>query len=314
MRRWTSSHGPSASRAASSSASRTPSDGTATHPSCARRTWRGPTCTSCWPTWSIAGGRPPSARRVEVLEGCGRALGTYHARSVPGPSDTEARTQALHDLERAARAMAVPRGPIERVADVLVVARGFGDFGPHQFRLGGPDGLYLLDPPLAETFEPVHRDLARFLFGLARTLGRDAGDRRRQRRAEPDLRSAFLRGYRQTGPTDTLGPARTMAGAALRGRGRRRHGAQAAPQPRARLGRAIRVGVDGFPHRDPNDGPARLECTLRVWLAIRSPVSGRLRSRRPRRRPRARRTAGSAPRRPRSGPRSPGPCPTTGAA
>ncbi len=46
---------------------------------------------------------------LEVLEACGRALGTYHARSVPGPSDIEARTQALHDLERAARAMAVPR-------------------------------------------------------------------------------------------------------------------------------------------------------------------------------------------------------------
>ncbi len=151
--------------------------------------------------WSVSE-RPP----VEVLEGCGRALGAYHARFVPGPSDTGARTQALHDLERAARAMAVSRRQIERVADVLVVARGFGDFGPHQFRLGRPDGLYLLDPPLAETFEPVHRDLARFLFGLARTLGRDAGDRGRQRRAEPDLRSAFLRGYRQAGSTDPSDP------------------------------------------------------------------------------------------------------------
>jgi hypothetical protein len=164
---------------------------------------------------------------LEILEACGRALGAYHARYIPGPSDREARTQALHGLERAARAMAVPRGQIERVADGLVVARGFGDFGPHQFRLGEADGLYLLDPPVAETFEPVHWDVARFLFGLARTLGRDARDRGRQRRAEPGLRSAFLRGYRQTGPTDTSDPlgrwlVRVYEGAAAAGMSHKR--------------------------------------------------------------------------------------------
>jgi hypothetical protein len=169
------------------------------------------------PGWSASARSP-----VEVLEACGRALAAYHALFVPGPNDTDAGTQALHGLERAARTMAVRPATIRRLADGLVVTRGFGDVGPHQFRLGERDGLYLLDPPLAETFEPVHRDVARFLFGLARILGQDARDRRRQRRAEPRLRSAFLRGYREAGPTDPSVPPgrwllRTYEGAAAAG-------------------------------------------------------------------------------------------------
>ena len=152
------------------------------------------------PGWS-----PSERSPVEVLEACGRAVGAYHARFAPDPDDAAARTQSFRSLDRAARAMAVRRSTIERIADGLVLSRSFGDIGPHQFRLGEPDGLYLLDPPLAETFQPVHRDVARFLFGLGQTLRRDVRDRR-QRRIEPHLRESFLRGYRETGPTDPSDP------------------------------------------------------------------------------------------------------------
>ncbi|MCI0633986.1 MAG: hypothetical protein L0206_08750 [Actinobacteria bacterium] len=174
------------------------------------------------PGWSASVHSPG-----EILEACGRALGAYHARFAPPPNDTEARAQAIQSLERAARTMAVRRAAVERVADGLVIARGFGDVGPHQFRVREPDGLYLLDPPVAETFEPVHRDIARFLFGVARTLGRDARDRARQGGNEPSLRAAFLRGYRESGPTDPTDPrgrwlVRVFEGAAAAGMAHKR--------------------------------------------------------------------------------------------
>jgi len=149
------------------------------------------------PAWTTSDRQP-----IEVLEACGRALGAYHARFAPDPNDPAAREQALRGFERAARTLGVGRATVDRLADGLVLSRGFGDFGPHQFRLTDSDQLFLLDPPVAETFEPVHQDVARFLFGLTKILGQDARAGRQQRRSASDLRKAFIRGYRETGPTD----------------------------------------------------------------------------------------------------------------
>jgi hypothetical protein len=141
-----------------------------------------------------------------VLEACGKALGAYHARSTPDPTDTPSRERALRGLRDAARVCGVRRTTAERLADGFGIARAFGDIGPHQFRLADPGHLYLLDLPVVTTFEAVSRDIARFTFSLAKILGQDAGDRREQRRIGSELQDAFLRGYAETGPVDPTTP------------------------------------------------------------------------------------------------------------
>ena len=49
-------------------------------------------------------------------------------------------------------------------------AGSYGDFGPGNLHASVDGDLYLLDPPLATTSSPVHRDLGNFIFELRRQL------------------------------------------------------------------------------------------------------------------------------------------------
>jgi hypothetical protein len=164
---------------------------------------------------------------IPVVTACGRALGAYHSSFPADQSDAPATERALPGLEAAARVCGVRRAKVERLADDLVVARSFGDIGPHQFRLEEPGRLYLLDPPVETRFEAVSRDIARFTFEVDKILGQDAGTRRVQRRAGPQLRESFLRGYAETGPADPTTPTgrwlvRLFEGAAAAGTAHKR--------------------------------------------------------------------------------------------
>lgn len=146
----------------------------------------------------------------EVVTECGRSLGAVHSaprESEPGPSGSDRVALVDRDFESAASAVFAPRLRIEEMRPRLAIAPAFGDFGPHQFRLSREGVLFLLDPPLAGSWAPVHGDLARFVFGLTKILG-DASKKgmRRRRRLGPVLIDAFLAGYSETGPVDPRVP------------------------------------------------------------------------------------------------------------
>lgn len=136
---------------------------------------------------------------------CGRALGAYHA-----PSATSASSSLLEEpeLRKGAGKMWVSPRMLARAGHALVHARRFDDIGPHNFFLTASGELYLLDPPPDPSMTPVHRDVARFLYGIGRALAVEQSlPRLRLRRAEADLREAFLRGYAETGPIDVRTPS-----------------------------------------------------------------------------------------------------------
>ena len=89
----------------------------------------------------------------------------------------------------------------------LMPVMGFGDVGPHQFRIADGGRVWVLDPPTDPVPALPHEDIAMFLFGIDKLFGAANGVRTRSRRpTRIALREAFLEGYGRTGVID---PRRT---------------------------------------------------------------------------------------------------------
>lgn len=149
----------------------------------------------------------------DVVAECGRALGVYHSVG-QDPSSAAAR-EADADLAAASRAVRISSRLVGRIAEGLPIAPSFGDFGIHQFRLSDTGELYLLDPPTAPSYAPIHRDIAWFNFGLIKVLGRE--NSRRRRRIGSALCEAFCAGYAATGPVDPRTPENRWVTSIYRG-------------------------------------------------------------------------------------------------
>jgi hypothetical protein len=151
------------------------------------------------PAWDST---PASA--TTVLARCGMALAHLHATPAAPPHDAERLViermqQVAHDLRL--RPIATSHVDLKPVI-------GFGDVGPHQFRIGGEGDVWVLDPPMHPEPALPHQDIATFVFGIDRLLGARPGGRPRSLRAtRADLREAFLDGYGRMGGIDPRTPA-----------------------------------------------------------------------------------------------------------
>lgn len=135
---------------------------------------------------------------LRVVEDSARGLGAYHAVSpVSEPLEAD-RERAARDLQRIARRLAV------RVdADVVTpdsMARFHSDYTPANLRRDGHGRLWLLDPPVGNEVDVVHRDvgilLSRFrLRTRSKPIARD------------ELTDTLLAGYSQGGGRALHGPS-----------------------------------------------------------------------------------------------------------
>ena len=142
-----------------------------------------------------------------VIEACGRALGSFHSHSpmadlAPDPASMRA------DIESMAKTVMVRPWFLDHVDLVGSTARRYGDFAPYNIRLDSTGKAWIIDQPSAPALEPVHRDVAWFLFNLERRLGWDTSDRGEGlEEARVRLAQSFHSGYRSTGPVTLDTPA-----------------------------------------------------------------------------------------------------------
>lgn len=150
------------------------------------------------------------AERAAVLRSCGEAIGAFH-HSESVPEEPVAGSAAMSELSAAARRALVSRAGAARVAEVLARARSYR-FSPNDFLVTEERTLVLLDPPHVLKFDFVHRDIGSFFMELHRSL---VGERRPDGAGEAELltasRTAFLDGYRETGPVALDLPEDTWA-------------------------------------------------------------------------------------------------------
>lgn len=139
------------------------------------------------PSWE-ADGMVPHA----VLERCGAALAHIHATSEE-PTRDERRRAFDRARSVAARLRLRPVGT-ERLRPVT----GFGDVGPHQFRIGEGGEVWVLDPPADAEPALPHEDVATFVSGIDKLVRAASGGRGRR----ATLREAFLDGYARAGDID----------------------------------------------------------------------------------------------------------------
>jgi hypothetical protein len=145
------------------------------------------------PAWSSAG---PA---TTVLARCGVALA--HVHGAPDGLPEEAGREALARMRSVARSLRL-RPPAISDEDLKLVI-GFGDVGPHQFRIAPAGEVWVLDPPTDPSSALPHEDVATFLFGIGKLLGKGSDVRTRSRLVTRiDLREAFLEGYGRTGLID----------------------------------------------------------------------------------------------------------------
>lgn len=137
--------------------------------------------------------------RHAVLRTCGAAIGAFH-RAETVPVEPVVESEAMTELSAAARRALVSRAVAARVGVDLTRARNY-QISPNDFLLTDQRTLVLLDPPHVRRYDFVHRDIGSFFMELHRSL---AGERRPSGEEEDRLiqksRTAFLDGYRQTGP------------------------------------------------------------------------------------------------------------------
>ncbi|MET0565126.1 MAG: hypothetical protein ABW021_01605 [Acidimicrobiia bacterium] len=142
-----------------------------------------------------------------VIEACGRALGAFHSQSpvadlVPDPASMRA------DIESMAKTVMLRPWFLEGVDLVDSTARRYGDFAPYNIRLDAGGRAWIIDQPSPPALEPVHRDVAWFLFNLERRLGWDTPDRGDAlEEARGRLAESFHNGYRRTGVVALNTPA-----------------------------------------------------------------------------------------------------------
>jgi hypothetical protein len=146
------------------------------------------------PAWSFVG-----ATATAVLASCGSALAHIHGAS------ERASAGASRDAFKRMRSVASSlwlRPSVVSGAELQPVV-GFGDIGPHQFRITDAGQIWVLDPPTDPAPALPHEDVATFLFGIDKLLGAASGVRTRSRHAtRTALREAFLEGYGRAGVID----------------------------------------------------------------------------------------------------------------
>ena len=142
-----------------------------------------------------------------VVEACGRALGIFHSQSsiadlVPDPASMRA------DIESMARSVMVQPWFLEGIDLVGSTARRYGDFAPYNVRLESDGKAWIIDQPSPPALEPIHRDVAWFLFNLERRLGWETSEKGEALdAARARLAESFHYGYRRTGPIALDTPA-----------------------------------------------------------------------------------------------------------
>jgi len=140
-----------------------------------------------------------------VIEACGRALGAFHSQS-PVADLVPDRASMRAEIESMAKAVMLQPWFLEGMDLVGSTARRYGDFAPYNIRLDSGRRAWIIDQPSPPALEPVHRDVAWFLFNLERRLGWDTPDRGDPlEEARVRLAESFHDGYRRTGavPLDT---------------------------------------------------------------------------------------------------------------
>jgi hypothetical protein len=139
------------------------------------------------------------ADRHSVVRACGEAIGAYH-RAEEVPDEPVDRSEAMTELSAVARRSLVSRATVARIGPGLVRARTYR-VSPNDFLLTDQHTVVLLDPPHIQRYDYVHRDIGSFFMELHRSL---VGVRRPVGKDESDMvrssRTAFLEGYRETGP------------------------------------------------------------------------------------------------------------------
>jgi hypothetical protein len=148
------------------------------------------------PAWDSSGAS------ATLLARCGMALAHLHL-TLDDPIP-EADGAIVERVRRVASSLGLRRMLPARVDLTPVI--GFGDVGPHQFRIADGGTVWVLDPPMHPEPALPHEDIAMFLFGIDKLFGVDRGAAARSRRATRVLlRGAFLEGYGRAGPIDARG-------------------------------------------------------------------------------------------------------------
>jgi hypothetical protein len=146
------------------------------------------------PAWISVG-----AAATAVLASCGLALAHIHAGS--DVLQEGASRDAFGRMWSVASSLWL-RPTVVSGAELKPVV-GFGDVGPHQFRIADAGQIWVLDPPTDPVPALPHEDVATFLFGIDKLLGASNGLRTRSGRAtRTALREAFLEGYGRAGVID----------------------------------------------------------------------------------------------------------------
>jgi hypothetical protein len=146
------------------------------------------------PAWGSAG--VPAAT---LLARCGVALAHLHSA---GDGLAEGADRDLLERIRSV-ANSLRLRPIVTSGTDLVPVMGFGDVGPHQFRIAAVGQIWVLDPPTDPFPALPHEDVAMFLFGIDKLFRAASGVRTRSRRpTRIALREAFLEGYGRIGVID----------------------------------------------------------------------------------------------------------------
>jgi hypothetical protein len=156
----------------------------------------------------LRSGDPDTSLGFEpVIRACGEALGRFHSQS-PTTDLTLDPAAIRTGLEAMARAVMVRPAFLATLDLVGSSARRYGDFAPYNVRIDAEGGAWIIDQPSPPALEPVHRDVAWFLFNLERRLGWDVPvDPARCEQVKSSLVEAFHEGYRATGPVPLDTPA-----------------------------------------------------------------------------------------------------------
>jgi hypothetical protein len=145
------------------------------------------------PAWGSAG-----VPATTLLARCGAALAHLH-RAPDGLA--EGADRGLERIRSVASSLRLR--PIAISKTDLMPVIGFGDVGPHQFRIAAGGRVWVLDPPTDPVPALPHEDVAMFLFGIDKLFGAANGVRTRSRRqTRIALREALLEGYGRTGVID----------------------------------------------------------------------------------------------------------------
>ncbi len=147
--------------------------------------------------WGTAG-----VPATTVFARCGAALAHLHRAPDRLAEGTDGGLERVRSV-----ANSLWLRPIFTSRTDLMPVIGFGDVGPHQFRISDGGRIWVLDPPMDPVPALPHEDIAMFLFGIDKLFGAANGVRTRSRRpTRIAFRDAFLEGYGRTGVLD---PRRT---------------------------------------------------------------------------------------------------------